>query len=144
MEPQSPYRLLKNIPCKNRPSTFYLSTELLCAYKTSQNFLFHFTQGFHFSPCTELRLLHEQYKDICPIIYKTQQNTKLIIIHRASPPREHSAYLHHTQYTELMLSSGMLPPTKPHTPSKALCFYKKSPCSTELTPISVHRAAAPT
>ena len=51
-------------------------------------------QSLHLFQCTELRLLHEQYKDICPIIYKTQQNTKLIkliIIHRASPPREHSA-----------------------------------------------------
>ena len=48
-------------------------------------------QSLHLFQCTELRLLHKQYKDICPIIYKTQQNTKLVIEHRASPPREHSA-----------------------------------------------------
>ena len=56
--------------------------------------------------------------------------------HRASPPREHSAYLHHTQYTGLMLSSGMLPPTKPHTPSKALCFFIPLSQNYHLTEIS--------
>ena len=120
VEPQSPYRLLKNIPCKNRPSTFYLSTELLCTYKTSQNFLFHFTQGFHFSPCTELRLLHEQYKDICPIIYKTQQNTKLIIIHRACNRTQ--SFIYHIHRTQSF----------PGTHRKALCFFS-----------SIHRASPP-
>ena len=90
-------------------------------------------QSLHLFQCTELQLLHEQYKDICPIIYKTQQNTKLIIIHRASPPREHSAYLHHTQYTELHRSS---PATKPHTPSKALCFFIPLSQNYHLTEIS--------
>ena len=56
--------------------------------------------------------------------------------HKASPPREHSAYLHHTQYTELMLSSGMLPPTKPHTPGKALCFFIPLSQNYHLTEIS--------
>ena len=41
-------------------------------------------QSLHLFQCTELGLLHEQYKDICPIIYKTQQNTELVIEHRAS------------------------------------------------------------
>ena len=66
----------------------------------------------------------------------TFRNTELIIIHRASPPREYSAYLHHTQYTELLLPgtqsfTAHLQPLSHNSPGKALCFFS-----------SVHRASA--
>ena len=141
------------------PTKPHTPSKALCFCKKSPA-----AQSLHLFQCTELRLLHEQYKDICPIIYKTQQNTKLIIIHRASPPREHSAYLHHTQYTELLLpgtQSYRTPHTELHRPSPAaipqlprqssVLFH---PPFTELSPyrnitfrntklIIIHRASPP-
>ena len=85
----------------------------------TQSFTAHLRLLNHTTPGKALCFFSSVHRD------SASRNTELL-------PRGNTVLnLHHTQYTELMLSSGMLPPTKPLTPSKALCFFS-----------SVHRASA--
>ena len=108
--PQSPTPQAKL--CASSPPCTELLLPGTQSYRTPHTELHISPQPLsHNSPGKALCFFSSVHRD------SASRNTELL-------PRGNTVLnLHQTQYTELMLSSGMLPPTKPHTPGKALCFF---------------------